>query len=1114
MSERESLESPIAEPEPTAPQQQRWILGTVVAALLGLLLYLAIQYTGPSTVSDDRLEADAIEAIEDGRALEAAAHYAELAERSMDTQERASWMLEQASALVQAEQGSQAIAVLSSASELDIGDEDLRQRILLRLGELYITGGDRAAALALYIGIADDDGISPEYLSTALIGVLDATESSEDGEQGWGEVGPRLLRHPDHPEIALAVATHMAEVLMARERGADALTALELLPGEDWDPLEQARWLLARARVVDDMQDLEASLALYSRALEVVGEEGDVATLVRFEVASVRARRGDLATAREQLEELDGDVSGELACHVKLLLAEVLRQQGDPEAAEAHYRAVIEGWPAMEDAVATAREGLGALLLASEGGELAIEELFAAIEAGTGDPATSLDVLLGHANALLGKGQAELALASFERIRALTEDGGHWATAADHGRASALIQLDRNTDALELLRELRSQCDAAQRLLIDAQIGETLLQSGQLSQAQDAFESLLEVSEELGHSTAPARLGLAGVAEAQERFEQAIHLYKQVASSEQDAELQVAALQGLASVYQQLERDEDAILAYRQLADRLPADSPALVTVRMSMAEVHARTGEIERERAIWTALIEQVGSEAGARARIRLVELDMAEAAEAGDAVGMEAALAAMRALRDDPAISDAHRPDVVYGEVVCLFELGRFEQAIELIDQAVEQGLAGPEPEVFETLKGQAVAALAGEPLDPDLADLPEPGDGPTDQEMEALLARVAEAVALRDQGSFDSALASFDELLGVIEDRPTQASILREVAQTQAAVGDLEAARATLQRCLQDYADLDEAGFLAQLALADLDLREADASSALARLDGLAPPDDGHALWRLQVLARAHATAGDSEAALRTWREAIELAEGDPAGSVLAWTGLGDLYLQLGESKHASDAFQRASVLAPEGPARVQSRLRAAQVSVETGRLEEAQDMLDEIGLEELDAELTVQVALARSALAQERGAWDLGIEAVAGLSVDDIGPDYEAQVVDARGVCLLSLGRVDEAGEAYRKLAERWPEHPEVDAVSSFGLAEAAAASGDLSASAEIYQDFVTRCRDRFRQGQALLRLGQLYENHGEAELAKQTYKQVAVDYADEPELAASAAAALD
>jgi TolA-binding protein len=85
---------------------------------------------------------------------------------------------------------------------------------------------------------------------------------------------------------------------------------------------------------------------------------------------------------------------------------------------------------------------------------------------------------------------------------------------------------------------------------------------------------------------------------------------------------------------------------------------------------------------------------------------------------------------------------------------------------------------------------------------------------------------------------------------------------------------------------------------------------------------------------------------------------------------------------------------------------------------------------------------------------------------------------------------------------------------VDAVSSFGLAEAAAASGDLSASAEIYQDFVTRCRDRFRQGQALLRLGQLYENHGEAELAKQTYKQVAVDYADEPELAASAAAALD
>ena len=1115
MSENEREAHPIAEPEPPVPGQQRWLLGAVVAALLGLVLYLAIQYTGPSAVSDETLEADAIEAVEEGRALEAAEHYGELASRAMDNRERASWMLEQASALEQADQPDTAVQVLRDASGLDIGDEDLSLRIVLRLAALLVAAEDHSGALEVYSTIAANDATSPEYLALALLGQLDAAEALGRTSEGWDTITLALGRHPDNPEVALALARRMSEVLVARERGREALSMLELLPGGSWDPLEQANWLLARARVHDELQELDASLALYELALEQASDSGVEASLIRFEVASLRARRGDLAEARQQLEALASEVpEGDLKGHVTLQLAEVLRQLGELERAGALYREVIEGHPDMEDAVATAREGLGALLFASGDGREAIEQLFTALEAGEEGSDASMDVLLGYANGLLSRGESQGALAAFERIRATAAHASPWAIAADHGRAGALIQLDRNTDALELLRELRSSCDAEQRLLIDAQIGETLLQSGQLEDAQAAFESLLEVSEDLGYGVSAAQLGLAGVAEGQQRYEEAIHLYTQVAESKQSTELQVSALQSLAALYLQLDRSEESLVAYRQVAGLLPTDSPTLGTIRMSMAEVYALREDIAAERALWQELIGDATGASLARARIRLVELDMAEAAEGGENAAMEAALQSMRALRGDPDIPEDMVPDVVFGEVVCLFELERYEQAVEVITLALEQDQAGPDPEVFTTLRSQAEAALRGEPIDPDMADMPAPGQGPSDEEMSALLLRVSEAGALRDQGNHDQALAAFRELLLAIEDRPTQASIQREIAWTLAAQGDLAEARATLEAQLEDFPELDEASFMARLALAELDLREQDAATALARLAELEAPDDGHGLWRLELVARAHSTAGDTESALRTWRQAIDLAEGDPEGSVVAWTGLGDLYLRMGEPEHASDAFQRAAVLAPEGAARVQSQLRTAQVALETGRLDEAGDILAELDGASLDPELVIQVALTSSALAQERGDWQAGFDAASAVSIEGVGPDYQAQVVDARGICALALGQLEQAAAGYTELAQRWPDHTEVDAVVSFGLAEIEAANGELDQAAQRLEAFSARSADRFRKGQALLRLGQLYENHGDPDRAAATYQRVRDEFADEPELVQSATVATE
>jgi len=1115
VSQTEQETRPIAEPEPQAPARQRWMIGAVVAALLGLLLYLAIQYTGPSAVSDESLEEEANSAVEDGRGLEAAERYGELASRAMDNRERASWMLEQASALVTADAADQAATVLSEATLLDVGDEDLRNRIRLRLAALLVESGDHSAAGEVYSGMVADSATSPEYTATALLGLLDTSQALGDEAAGWDQVTRALERYPDNPEIALALARNMAEVLVARDRGQDAKDVLEVLPGQGWDPLEHSSWLLTRARVHDDLGELDASLALYDQALEVVGDQGDEALLTRFEVASLRARRGDLTQARKILEDLDTDaVSGELRGLVKLQLADVLRQAGEDSSAEELYRAVIEGWPELEDAVSRAREGLGSLLVSSADGEQAAEALFLSLEAGDVGADAMVDVLLGLANGQLARGESQLALASFERIRAAVGDDSQHTLTADQGRAYALIQLDRNTDALELLRALRNSCEAEQRLLVDAQIGQTLLQTGQLDEAQAAFESLLEVAEHRGFGTAAAKLGLAEVAEAQERHEEALRLYQQVLESPQGQEQKVAALQAMANLELSLGRDESALLAYRQMVDFLPIDSPTLYTVQVSMAEVYAVRGEIERERALWAEIMTDASPKVLARGGIRLVELDMASAAEAQDTAGLERALRALVALRTDPDLPVDMVPDVVFGHVVCLFELERYEQAIQAIDEALEQDQLGHEPDVFLTLRSQAEAALAGEPIDPDLAGMPAPGNGPSDDEMNTMLLQVEQAGVLRDQGRYPQALAAFDALLETIEDRPTRASMLRGVAQTQAAMGELDTARATLEALRTDYAELSEATFLAGLDLAGFDLQEQDPAAALARLADLEPPDEDYSLWKLQLEARAHSTAGDTERAVRTWRQAIEMSEGDPEGSVVAWTGLGDLYLQLGEPEHASDAFQRAAVLAPEGAARVQSQLRSAQVAVETGRLDEASDILTELQGLELDTELTIQVALTASALAQESGDWQAGLDHVMSVELDDVGPDYQAQLVDTRGLCMLALEQADQARAAYTALAERWPKHSEVDAVTTFGLADLDAAGGDIDAAAQRYEAFVGRSQDRFRQGQALLRLAQVHENTGATEQAVLVYQRVKDKYSDEPELAAAAAKAME
>lgn len=159
-----------------------------------------------------------------------------------------------------------------------------------------------------------------------------------------------------------------------------------------------------------------------------------------------------------------------------------------------------------------------------------------------------------------------------------------------------------------------------------------------------------------------------------------------------------------------------------------------------------------------------------------------------------------------------------------------------------------------------------------------------------------RRAEAIALAnigesclDDGAHARALQCFGEALSIfvdVEDRACEGDCRVNVGRALAALGDLAAAAAMLERAheLCEATGRAEYAALARLHLAEVRLAQGDADAARAlaadaraRLDQLR----SHAAWRAEhVLARAALPSGDRERARYHARRAIELVDAQRA------------------------------------------------------------------------------------------------------------------------------------------------------------------------------------------------------------------------------------------
>jgi pentatricopeptide repeat protein len=1088
--------------------RRRWLIGSVASAFLGLGVFLAVRFLGPSAVTDVNLEEEASEAARGGDVALAAERYRELAERSTDTKAKAAWMLERAAALERGEDIEGALAVLSELLATSIEDEDVRYRAQLKYATLFMLSKRPLDALPVYEDLVNDLSIPPEHLATALIGLGDAHAALGFQRRGAEVQRLALSRFPANPEVALAVARRMAEALLAKDRAEEALAILEGVRGDNLEATERAIWLMSKGQVLDLLGRSDEALSLYDGALALLERGGPLATNTRYRIARLRYARGDLRAANDLLMEIDDPrAAPELRSRSLLLRAEILRRKGDYEDAALLCRRVLDEWPEDEDAVEEARAGLGALALAT-GGLEAIASLEAELQKQGAEKESAADILLGHASWTLERGDPESALAIYDKIASSFDPRTRWGLAGLQGRADALFNLGRTNEGIEVLRLVRTQVSGQERLRVDGRLGDALLKAGQVDEAELAFRSLLQVSGGAGELGWRAALGIAQVAEARGQIEAAIAQYSKVLEGCDDAGIQASALQALAGLFLESGQEDKSLGAWRRFMDLNTPGSPALGSARMAMAELYAKRGDRDREKALLEEVLAQdPGPLSQARARLRLAELKLEDGS-------IEAALADFEALAVAPMLSSDLAIDVTLGRGAALVALGRHDEALQVVRAVQKDPSTNWDEAALLGLERQALLGLGREQEADAIFARISPGQG--DGILAVIESEIEKAVRFREAGRPEEAMEVYRKVLPLVEDRPAQGAILRDMALLMAGTGDRDGARGTLDRLGAEYGDIGEARFMAAFTLAELDLQDGDAEKALGRLQGVEAPDEGHRLWHLQAVARAHETLGDIEAARKTWREILDTWPRDPTAMATAWTGLGDLLTREGEPRKAIAAYQRAAALAPAGSLGDQARLRVASAFAEAGDPDQAMELLDEMRREEktLDPEVWVQLQLLRSAVLQEKEDWEGALKAADSVAGRALGADWAAQVTETRGVCLVGLGRHGDAELAYQRLEDKFPASNEARTTARMGLASVALARGDIDAAVERFNEVLRVSNDRFRQAEALLRMGQALDAVTREDEARRAWRRLVKEYPEQRELLLAARAALE
>ncbi len=979
-------------------------------------------------------------------------------------------------------------------TEAEPGTPDAQEaRIVLarRLG----VDGRSAEERAAYGEVLAAVGTPAPLYAQALAGLIESYRAQ--GELDRAETARSEWLGALVSNRSRALSVHIA---LARHRAAagDYDDALALLADQDegLDRDQRRRLDLTRAEILVDRGDLGGADVLYRDLVRQGSRDLDHARVL---LAAAEVARGleELDRAGQLLDEaLRSPTHPRVEAQCLLLKAALLREQGQEGAAVALYQRVLSLHGDDPDALSAAQLGLSQTLSTSDQAALVAELME------QGQPARAAQILLSRARQLQVSGQADAAREVFDRVLDLDAPDEH--RIALRSLAELSIDEGQVEEGIKQLRELQAGVEGSERIEVEAAIADALRDAGRLDDAEFAYASLVGGYPEGSEGHTRGLLGQAHVAEARGELEKARAGYRAVIDTTGSPALEGEALAALAGNYLETGETEAALSAWRSFLDELPPGHEAAFDARENIAWILRARGERGAALEQYEALLE-VQTSASRRARAQVAMAELLE--EDGRPAEAEALY---RGLLDAAELPEDEWDTVLVGLVRCLLGQDRADEALQLVQARgaeVRDAATGP---ALRSLQAQALRALGrveeAQRFEDQLAEeAPELGDD-FSQALDA-------ANALVNEWDFEGAIEAYEALLPQAEDRPSQAAILGAVAQARGLSGDHAGARRDYEACALRYADLPEAVFNSRMGLAWVDRQQGRPEDAIERYEGLTAPDPGSEIWLLEQLASAWLEAGDEERAAAVYKTLVREHAEDSLAVSTGQYGLAELERSRGELAAARGLYEQVARGSPDASQVAWSRLHAAMLLVDEGRLDDAEDRLDELIEESGDPEIALQARIGLSSVQLERGRPGRALDLVEDVDASELGGGWVATLAQQQATCLVAMGEHAEAEEVWARVLR---DYREIDDVAS----QARLALGELALGREAPQDALRyfeqvqaetgdgyyRARALLGGGDALAALGR----RGEAEAA---WREVVTEHAEQSELVAIARAKL-
>ena len=278
------------------------------------------------------------------------------------------------------------------------------------------------------------------------------------------------------------------------------------------DPKEEKNILLEERRTSRELKDELDLLVEQLKSDESVAPEPaelDEETLLQLRALGYMAGSGGIDVDEENAWDRT-DPKERIGLHQLVMAAQSDLAKEDLEPARQKLEEVLATDPSVVDA----HQMLGSIATKEERYEEAVEHFKGAL-AVRDDHLTSIR---GLAHAYRQLGMKEEALVGFQQVLAL-EPGDTMATL---GSVEVLVELERRTDAIELLQQATSTSKPAPALL--NQLGELLALEGRKDDAMTAFEQAIAGKPDL----VPAKFNLAVLLEEGGDPRRATNLYEEV----------------------------------------------------------------------------------------------------------------------------------------------------------------------------------------------------------------------------------------------------------------------------------------------------------------------------------------------------------------------------------------------------------------------------------------------------------------------------------------------------------------------------------------------------------------------------------------------------------